>query len=72
MRYFKKNENNYWENFELLINSNTPSHPNNFMDMFRKLQFYVGCGCVCVYVWIKERKKQIFKDRERESMCKYI
>lgn len=38
--------------------------------MFRKLQFYVGCGCVCVYVWIKERKKQIFKDRERESMCK--
>lgn len=40
--------------------------------MFRKLQFYVGCGCVCVYVWIKERKKQIFKDRERESMCKYI
>lgn len=33
----KKNENNYWESFELLINLNIISYLNNFMDMFWKL-----------------------------------
>lgn len=64
MRYFqKKNENNYWESFELLINSNTTSHTNNFMDMFRKLQFYVGCVCLCMNKRTEETKT------EKERAC---
>lgn len=31
-----------------LINPNTANHPNNFRDIYGKLQFYVGCVLVCL------------------------
>lgn len=42
-----------------LINPNTANHPNNFRDIYGKLQFYVGCVLVCLCMTVHIYQKYI-------------